>query len=122
MNNPPSLTERLADWLLAEEQLAVNPSYAETQQVIARYFAMEGARDDALQHLETALRLAPTDIDVLQAAAHVYATLHEPERAIEYLLQAIEAGYPRAEIKVDPVFTELGEDPRLLRALEEAPR
>jgi len=107
---------------LAEEQLAVNPSDAETQQVIARYFAMEGARDDALQHLQTALQLAPTDIDVLQAAAHVYATLQEPERAIEYLLQAIEAGYPRAEIKVDPVFKELREDPRLRRALEEAPR
>ena len=107
---------------LAEEQLAVNPSDAETLQIIARYYAMEGEREDALQHIQAALQLAPTELDVLQGAAHVYIVLEERERALEYLLQAIDAGYPRAEIRADPVFDELRKDPRLRRALEEGPR
>ena len=78
--------------------------------------------DNALEHLGEALRIAPTEIDVLHAAAHVYAMLEQPDRAVEYLLQAIEAGYPRAEIRVDPVFQTLREDPRLRSALEEGAR
>ena len=107
---------------LAEEQLAINPSDPEIRQIMARHYAMVGEPDDALQHIQAALQLAPTEPDVLQGAAHVYIVLQERERALEYVLQAIEAGYPRAEIRVDPLFGELLDDPRLRRALEEVPR
>lgn len=107
---------------LAEEQLAINSGDPEVHQITARHYAMEGEPNDALQHIQAALQLAPTEPDVLQGAAHVYIVLEERERALEYLLQAIEAGYPRAEIRVDPLFRELLDDPRLRRALEEVRR
>ena len=107
---------------LAEEQLAINSSDPEVRQIIARHYAKVGEPDAALQHIQAALQLAPTEPDVLQGAAHVYIVLEERERAVEYILQAIEAGYPRAEIRADPLFRELLDEPRLRRALEEVPR
>jgi tetratricopeptide (TPR) repeat protein len=103
---------------LALQQLTVNTSDAEARQLVARYYAMEGARDDALEQVETALQLAPTEIDVLHAAAHVHNMLGERDKALDYLLRAIDAGYPRAEIRVDPVFADLLDEPRVRRALE----
>ncbi len=107
---------------LGEEQLAINSSDPEVRHIIARNYAKVGEPDAALQNIQAALQLAPTEPDVLQGAAHVYIVLQERERALDYLLQAIEAGYPRAEIRVDPLFRELLDDPRLRRALEEVPR
>lgn len=102
---------------LAQQDLAVNPNDAIVHQMVARYYAMVGDEDAAHASTKTALDLAPSDVDVMQGAAQVHAVLGDNARALEYLLMAIEAGYSRAEIRVDPIFAELRQDARLREAL-----
>jgi len=97
---------------LAVERLAVNPTDAALNSHIARYHAMLNAPDRAYAHLGLALQLAATENDVLHAAAQVHEILGDRDQAFSYLRQAVNAGYQRAEIEVDPVFAELRRDAR----------
>ncbi len=102
---------------LAQEQLVVNPSDAEVNIAMARYYAMLGDEPAARQSLDAALRLAATDMYVMYEAAQAHAILGDSERALELLLAAIDAGYQRAEIRVNPFLEELLRDSRLQAAL-----
>jgi len=97
---------------LAEDQLAVNPNDAETLADAAKYRAMLGVDDEALEYLERALELAPEGVDIQHTAAQVYQILGQADRALDLLEAAIANGYPVAEIRVNPFFGELAGNPR----------
>ena len=84
---------------------------------MARYYAMLGDQPAARQSLDTALRLAPRDMYVMYESAQAHAILGDSERALELLLSAIETGYSRAEIRVNPFLEEVRRDARLQQAL-----
>ena len=79
---------------------------------VAFYHAMIGEDVAARQHIGRALELAATDVDVQLVAAQVEQRLGDSEAALDYLEAAIDAGYPRAEIRADPVFAELAGNAR----------
>lgn len=97
---------------LADERLAVNPNDGVLNANVARYYAMLGAAESAATYLGRALEQAASENEVLHAAAQIHEILGERDRALDYLRQAVAAGYQRAEIEVDPVFVELRRDGR----------
>jgi len=102
---------------LGQELLLVNPSDAEVHIAMARYYAMLGDEPAARQSLDTALRLAPMDMYVMYDAAQAHAILGDSEPTLELLLSAIESGYSRAEIRVNPFLEEVRRDARLQEVL-----
>ena len=75
----------------------------------------------ARERIGRALELAPTDVDVQLVAAQVHQRLGDSAAALDYLEAAVAAGYPRAEIRVDPVFTGLSGRPRFEALIAEEP-
>jgi len=102
---------------LAQEQLLVNPKDAGSHIAMARYSAMLGDAAASRSSMEEALRLAPADIYVMYDAAQTEVRLGDTEQALDHLLAAIEGGYQRAEVRVNPAFEELLRDPRLVAVL-----
>jgi eukaryotic-like serine/threonine-protein kinase len=80
----------------ANALLAVNPSDAGTIALVALCEARLGRREAAERRAAEARALRPKDRDILVRAAEVHAILHQPERAIAALSEAIQLGYDRA--------------------------
>ena len=98
---------------LCQDELLVNPSDALLLADMAYYLSMIGSRDEALEALQRAMELLPSDIDVQHRGAQVYQALGEQVRALELLQEAVGNGYPADEILVDPLFADIGEQPWL---------
>ena len=97
---------------LAEEKLAVNPNDVDVNASVAWYYAVLGVGDSAATYLERALRQSAVGSETLLTAAQIHEMLGDRDRALDYLRQAVEAGYQRSEIELDPVFAELRGDVR----------
>lgn len=106
---------------LAAERLKVNASDTEVLIEVAFYHVMLGENAAARQHISEALALAPTDVDVQLVAAQVEQRLGDSNAALDHLEAAIAAGYPLAEIKVDPVFAELAANARFVALTAQRP-
>jgi len=98
---------------LCEAELVVNPNDAILLADMAYYHSMIGAADEARKALDRAMDLLPSDIDVQHRGAQVYQALGQQQKALEFLEEAIRNGYPAEEIRVDPLFREIGEQPWL---------
>jgi serine/threonine-protein kinase len=96
---------------LGAERLAVNPSDGLLASYMARYHAMLGEPEAARRLLQQAMTNAPANNDVIHSAAQIEAQLSNTEAAIAHLRDAVEGGYPLAEIEVDPIFAELRQHP-----------
>ncbi len=83
---------------IAESDLNVNSRNANAHTLAAYYCAMLGRRDDALNHLQKALLLKPSDAEVSYFAALVNARLGNRNEAIAWIKRAIARGYSRSEI------------------------
>jgi hypothetical protein len=59
-----------------------------------------------------ALGIAPKDVNVLSMAAEVYAVTDDEQKALEYLKEAIQDGYPRFEMERNPELDRLRENPK----------
>jgi serine/threonine-protein kinase len=92
---------------LAEKKLNVNLRDAQVQRDLAVYHAMLLERLPALSSLQEALRLAPRDPDTLLKAALVDKQAGEDEQAVKWLQKAVNAGYPPALVRDNPVFASL---------------
>ena len=97
---------------IATSQLRVNPQDAFTLAYLANYLAMTGNKEGAYDALEKALKLAPSDGEVLYRAAVVHSHFNDPGQALSYLGRAVQEGYSRSIIRDTPDFTRLREDPR----------
>jgi tetratricopeptide (TPR) repeat protein len=96
---------------IARSKLQVNPDDTQALGYLADYSAMTGDKQAALGYLERALKLAPTNGDVLFRAAIVYNHFNEPDQALAYLNKAAQVGYSRSFIRDTPDFTNLRQNP-----------
>ena len=102
---------------MATSKLKVNPDDVLTLAYLADYSAMLGDKDHAFDYLQRALKLAPTNGDVLFRAAIVYNHFNQPEQAIAYLNKAIQAGYSRTVVRDTSDFANLTQNPQFRAAV-----
>ena len=90
--------------LLARENLAVDPSDAETRIRLALYDAQLGRVSLARQALDETLGLTPDDLYLYYDAAVAYASLGMADQSLKALATAVKKGYPRRLVAADPQF------------------
>ena len=96
----------------AEAALRLNESDALARADLALYVARLGQSDRARQLIERALSGAPDDVGVRYNAALVYSSLNDKNEALDNLARAVELGYPRELLDVDPGLASLAALPR----------
>ncbi len=92
---------------IATSKLQVNPEDPQVLSYLANYSAMLGDKAAANKYIQEALKLAPTDGDVLFRAAVVYNHLGQTDDALSFLKKATSVGYSRAIIRDTPDFANL---------------
>jgi tetratricopeptide (TPR) repeat protein len=102
---------------LAEGVLRVNPRDGRAMGLLALSYARVGRRDEAAQLVGRAVALEPENASVLQKAAVVTLILDRRDESLRLLARALERGYGTVEIRADPEFTTLRNDPRFQRLL-----
>jgi adenylate cyclase len=102
-----------SQWLtLMPNYLLQNPDDARARLIYANQLGRVGRREEAMREGTKALVLSPGDPVMLYNAACLYASLQEPERAIDALKQAFDAGYTNVGwLKNDPDLVSLHEHP-----------
>jgi eukaryotic-like serine/threonine-protein kinase len=96
---------------LATEMLRVNPKDASTLSVKAVGLARTGRVVEGYDVSVAALRLAPTDYDVLFEHALILTLLDRKTEAVTMLERAVAAGYSAARLRSDPNLASLSELP-----------
>jgi len=102
---------------LAEERLRVDPRRAETLADLALYHAKLGQTQVATQEIERALALAPHNPRSLYYAATIHLLAGDDRRALEWLNKAVAARYAPEEIRADPEWRALQNDPTFKQLL-----
>ena len=98
---------------LINKYLEINPNEARAYSLGANSLARLGEREHSRQWSEQSVALAPTDPVILYNAACNLAQMGEPDRALDRLEHALEAGVSVADwIKHDPDFEHLRDHPR----------
>jgi len=97
---------------LAQKRLDVNPSDADTHALIGHYYAGLDHREQALEHINLALRLAPENMYTAYNAATALVALGDMDRATTLLGQALESGYPWHMMLADANLRELRNMPQ----------
>ena len=97
---------------LADADLQVNPKSGDVHTLVAEYYAMLGDRDEALDHMQTALHLSPGTAETSYFAAKVYTLLGDRQQALNWLEKAAKLGYSPAEIDNAVELDTLRSDPR----------
>ncbi len=95
---------------IANAQVSINPEDVEALAYLGNYSAMLDDQKDAYSYTEKALRLAPSDGEVLFVAAVVYNHFNQREQALSYLSKAVHAGYSRNMIRDTANFSNLQQD------------
>jgi len=67
--------------------------------------------------LEEALATDPGNVSCFRSAARFHALLGDDERAYEFVRRAVEAGYPREDLRREPAFRAYRDDPGFLELL-----
>jgi serine/threonine-protein kinase len=102
---------------LAQVQLEVNPRDPDVRSDLAVYWVKMGEPEKALAAMAAARKQAPNDVNVLFQSVVVYYLAGQRARAVDALIQAIQAGYSLAEIRADPELVDLRRDLRYQRAV-----
>lgn len=105
---------------LAEGVLRVNSRDSGAMGLLALCYARAGRRDEAGQLAERAVALDPDDASVLQGAAIVTLILGRQDESLRLLARAVERGYGTVEIRANPEFSTLRNDPRFQQLLSGA--
>ena len=95
-----------------DQLLAREPDRADFLSAMAVISAKLRRPERAHSEIARALHTAPDNNKVLYRAALVYELSGERTMAIAAVKQALQAGYPRAEVATDPVMSNLLKDPR----------
>jgi tetratricopeptide (TPR) repeat protein len=105
---------------LAEGVLRVNPRDSGAMGLLALCDARVGRRDEAARLVERAVALDPENASVLQKAAVVTLVLGHRDESLRLLARAVERGYGTVEIRSDPEFMTLRDEPRFQQLLSGA--
>jgi tetratricopeptide (TPR) repeat protein len=103
----------------AERFLTVNRRDPAILTKLAGYYVTQGQYGRVVELLDRALVMAPSDVDVLMTAVHVFEITGERERALEAAARALEHGL-QARIEREPDLDELILDERYRRLIEES--
>ncbi len=96
---------------LLEQTVQLQPQDAVAQSILAVMQAKNKERQQAVDHIQTALALGPENPMVLQNAADVYEMEGDRKRALGYLEQALQKGLDLNHAKNDPGSQALFLDP-----------
>jgi tetratricopeptide (TPR) repeat protein len=105
---------------LTEGVLRVNPRDGEATGHLALCDARVGRRDEAARLADRAVALEPENASVLQKAAVVNLILGRRDDSLRLLARAVERGYGTVEIRSDPEFSTLRNEPRFQQILSGA--
>ena len=105
---------------LAEGVLRVNPRDSGAMGLLALCYARVARRDEAARFVERAVALEPENASVLQKAAVVTLILGRSDESLRLLARAVERGYGTVEIRADPEFSTLRNEPRFQQLLSGA--
>ena len=83
--------------------------------------ARTGQKDEAARLAARAVTLEPENASVLEKAAVVALDLGRRDESLRLLSLAVERGYGTVEIRSDPEFTALRNDPRFRQLLAPEP-
>ena len=103
----------------AIDELSVNPNSTEVLSGIALYDAHLGRKKEAETFINKALRLSPTDSDVLFTSALVYEIIGNRNHALEAIDQAVKCGYSIEDVEHEPELIALRSDARYLRWMQQ---
>lgn len=106
---------------LAKIQLEVNPNNPDIIISIAGYMAMTGNNDEARNHIQKALELAPENSSVMFLAGTAYERLGDRNSAIDWIGRALNEGYSLSEVLYQPELQDLISDPRFQNFLQDTP-
>lgn len=98
---------------LAEHELQINPRDARVLGNLADYYSMLGDKSRSLECLKQALSIEPDNPAVRYQAAQVYEQLGDRGTAVQWLARALNAGYPPATVRDNPVIDNMRSDPRV---------
>ena len=98
---------------LAEEARALNPRDPYVNSDLALYYAKTNQVQLAVQRIETAMALASEIAEIKATAAEVFELAKDRERAVRYVEEAIELGYPLQRFSLNSWLAELLKDDRL---------
>ena len=102
-----------------ERQLELVPDDVRARILLSVGYAHVGRREDAIAHLQKAVRLRPEDGNTLYNAACVYGVLGMKAEALETLRKAIKSGYANFDwVRRDPDLACLKDDPEFLRLIQ----
>jgi serine/threonine-protein kinase len=99
--------------------LDVNPRNAPLLASMARFHAMLGERQAALDYLGKALALAPNSPDVLKKAAVVHNQLGDRDQALDWIAKAIGAGVSAKGFAENSSFAGLRGNPRFQKLVQQ---
>jgi tetratricopeptide (TPR) repeat protein/TolB-like protein/predicted Ser/Thr protein kinase len=96
---------------LVEGDLQVNPKSAESWSHLALYRAKTSQQQAAIQAIQKAAQFGPNDVTVTYYTALVYHLAGDQAQALVWLKRAIAKGYSLHEIRADPEWNGLKNDP-----------
>ena len=92
---------------LAGEEIANNPRDGFIRARLADCLAKRGKRQQAAQHIEAAVKLDTANPKIFYRAAVIASIAGDEPSAVAWLRRAIETGYSKDEIELDPEFSAL---------------
>ena len=98
---------------LLEQNIQLKPQDALAQSLLGLMLVEDGAREKALEHVQTALALSPDDPDILANVSIAYEQCGERKQAVKYLETAIRKGFSLDKLRDEPKLQGLLSEPTL---------
>ena len=106
---------------LLDAQRKINPQDAQLMVELALCDSMLGKTAPALALLGQARRLAPSDPEIMFRSAEIHEQGGDHASALDWLDKAAQAGYSVADIRHDPTFQGIRDDPRYQQIVQKSP-
>ena len=108
---------------LAYTELQVNPRDAGALGHLALYYAKSGNPAQAADFVRRARTIDPSNVYLMYTSAVVHTIAGDPKAAIEDLRLALQKGFTATDVKAEPEFNPLADQPQFQSLLKEfAPR